>query len=110
MKKYLAIYYAPSEAMAEFVNATPEQKLEGLKGWFAWKDKLNSQLVDFGAPLMPGNTRSAQTEWSQSSSEVTGYSIVQAKDLDSAKNLFDGHVHLHSHPKASIEVHEFAPM
>lgn len=110
MKKYLAIYYAPVEAMAEFVKATPEQKLEGLKGWFAWKDKLNGQLVDFGTPLMPGNVKSSQSNWSQSASEVTGYSIVQAEDLISAKSLFEDHVHLNSHPKASIEVHEFAPM
>lgn len=110
MKKYLAIYYAPAEAVAEFTNATQEQKLEGLKGWFAWKDKLNNQLVDFGAPLMPGNAKTPKQDWSQSSRDVTGYSIVQAENIESAKNLFDGHVHLHSHPQASIEVHEFAPI
>ena len=110
MKKYLAIYYAPAEAMEQFMNASQEQKLEGLKGWHAWKDRINDRLINFGAPLMPGNAKAPNQPWSQSSREVTGFSIVQAENVTAAKTLFDGHVHLASHPKASIEVHEFAPM
>lgn len=108
MKKFLAIYYAPAKAMAEYENATQEQKLEGLKGWFNWKDSINGNLIDFGAPLMPGNVKKTQGEWASSNKQVSGYSIVQASDESAAKSLFDGHVHLQSHPENSIEIHEFA--
>jgi len=40
---------------------------------------------------------------------VTGYSIVQAKDLEAAKAMVTDHPHLMM-PKASIEVLEIMPM
>jgi len=49
MKKFMVIYHAPAEAVAQMESATPEQKAEGMKPWLAWKDSVGNKLVDFGA-------------------------------------------------------------
>lgn len=110
MKKFVALYHAPAEAHAQMANATPEQKMEGMKPWMAWKEKVGEGVIDFGAPLFGGQTLSSGGQWGSSSKEVSGYSIVQAESLEGAKNLFVGHPHLSWHPTASIELHELAPM
>jgi hypothetical protein len=46
---------------------------------------------------------------SKSQSQITGYTIVQAKDMDAAKAMLTDHPHLMM-PKASIEVLEIMPM
>ena len=109
MKKFVAIYYAPAEAVAAMANITPEQAAEGMKPWMAWKERIGDAMVDFGAPLMPGQATSG-TNWSASGTSVSGYSIVQSADLESAKALFDGHPHTSWAPGCSIELHECAQM
>jgi len=110
MKKFVALYHAPAEALAQMANATPEQKMEGMKPWMAWKEKVGSGIVDLGAPLFGGQSISKGGQWGGSSKEVSGYSIVQGESLEAAQALFEDHPHLNWHPAASIELHELAPM
>ena len=110
MKNFVAIYYAPAEAMAQMANITPEQAAEGMKPWMAWRDKVGDAMVDFGAPLVAGQSIDGNGNWSNSGSQVSGYSIVKSNDLASAQALFDGHPHLSWAPGCSIEVLECAQM
>ncbi len=110
MKKYLVLYHAPAEAMAMMASATPEQIMEGMKPWKAWQEKLGENLLDMGSPLMPGTRITPDGGEESSAKEVTGFSIIQAVDLASAKSMLEGHPHLSWHAKADIEIHEFAPM
>ncbi len=52
MSKYIVIYHAPAEVMAQMANATPEEREEGMKPWMAWAEKCGDQLVDLGTPLV----------------------------------------------------------
>jgi hypothetical protein len=45
----------------------------------------------------------------KSQTQVTGYTVVQAKDMDAAKAMLTDHPHLMM-PKASIEILEIMPM
>ena len=110
MKKILVIYHAPAEAVAEMANATPEQMEEGMKPWFAWKDRVGDHLVDFGAPLFGGQRLLPDGSTEESTKEVTGYSMLQAKDLGEAKSLLSDHPHLQWTGGCDIEVHECADM
>lgn len=109
MKKFVAIYYAPAEAMAKMANITPEQAAEGMKPWLAWKERVGDAMVDFGAPLMPGQATTGDNG-SASSKAVSGYSILQAKDSESCQALFENHPHTSWAPGCSIEIHECAAM
>jgi len=110
MKKFIAIYYTPASAAVASANMTPDQQAKGMEAWYAWKEKCGDAIVDFGAPLMPGQHLGASGNWSGSITTANGYSIVQGVDIESAKALFKGHPHLAWAPGTAIEVHEFAAM
>ena len=110
MKKFLVIYHAPAEAMAKMATATPEEKMEGMKPWMAWKDSVGDKLVDFGAPLMPWQRLLHNGSTAASTKEVTGYSMIQANDMEEAKSLLRNHPHLAWTGGCDIEIHECVKM
>ena len=110
MKKFVVIYHAPAEAMAKMGEATEEEKMEGMKPWMAWKDSLGDKLVDFGAPLVGGQRVLPDGSSQHSTKDVSGYSILQANDMDEAKSLLKSHPHLAWTDGCDIEVHECIPM
>jgi hypothetical protein len=106
-KRYLIIYHAPTEAMEQTMNATPEQMAEGMAMWKAWAKRAGAKLHDLGAPLMNGKRIKSNGSTSPSTKEVTGYSLLQAEDWDDLMDLLEGHPHISGwHPEATIEVHE----
>ncbi len=110
MKKFIVLYHAPAEAMEAMASATEEQKMEGMKPWFAWKESIGDALVDFGSPLMGGTRLLPDGSTQTSSKEVTGYSIIQATDIEEAKGMLKGHPHLAWTGGCDIEVHETVAM
>lgn len=110
MKKFMVIYHAPADAVAQMAQATPEQQAEGMKPWMAWKDSVGDKLVDLGTPLMGGTRLLPDGTFEMSKKEVTGYSVLQAKDMEEAKSLLKGHPHLAWTGGCDIEVHECVPM
>jgi hypothetical protein len=110
MKKFMVIYHAPADAVAQMANATTEQKAEGMKPWLAWKDSVGDKLLDFGAPLMGGTRLLSDGSTELSKKEVTGYSLLQASDMEEAKSLLSNHPHLAWTGGCDIEVHECIEM
>ena len=107
MKKFMILYMAPVSA-EEQMNVSPEDMKKGMEPWNSWYKKCGKAIVDMGAPLGKGACLDKKGS-AKSQSQVTGYSIVQAKDLEAAKAMFKDHPHLIM-PKASIEVFEIMPM
>jgi hypothetical protein len=107
MKKFLILYMAPVSAEQQ-MNVSPEYMKKGMEPWMAWYQKQGKAIVDVGAPLGKG-THFTKTGSSKGQTEVTGYSIVQTKDLDAVKAMLSGHPHSML-PKASIEVLEIMSM
>jgi hypothetical protein len=90
MAKFMMIYKGQATDMSEM---TPEQGAQVLAKWQSWMGKVGSALVDVGTPFGPG--ASVVDDGSVGSvSATTGYSIVEAADLDSAVKLADGHPYL----------------
>ncbi len=110
MKNFILIYHAPAEAMKRMAEATPEQKAEGMKPWMTWKEKMGSKLTDLGTPLMPGVKLLPDGSTQHSEKEVTGYSIIQASDIEEAKNILKDHPHLNWSGGCDIELHECIPL
>ncbi len=107
MKKFIVTYHAPADAMAQTMSMAPEQQAEGMQLWMQWAQRTGDQLVDMGAPLMNGQELNAGGATVNSNRQVSGYSIVQAENMDEAIALFEGHPHISGwHPDATIEVHE----
>ena len=107
MKKFLVVYHAPADAMAQMANIPPEQQAKGMEAWMQWMQKVGDRLVDGGAPLMNGQQLNVDGSSTGSSKQVSGYSILQAENMEDAKSLLKGHPHLNGwNQNCTIEVHE----
>lgn len=104
MPKYVVLYNAPVSASQQMEDNDPEMAAAAMQAWNDWSARAGSSVVDLGTPL--GNGRRVTSGGAGASdTEVAGYSILQADDIDGAIALLDGHPHLQM-PGSSIEVHE----
>ena len=76
----------------------------------AWKEKLGSKMIDLGTPLGPGLKINPDGSSEPSKKEVTGYSMILAKDIKEAKSLLENHPHLGWNPGCDIEIHQVIPL
>jgi len=110
-KRFLIIYHAPMDALAQAGNGTPEQPAAGMALWKAWAERMGSKLTDLGAALINGKRLTAEGSSTPSTKEVAGYSLLQAEGWEELMDLLEGHPHLSGwHPEATIEVHEMMIM
>lgn len=104
MPNYVVLYNAPVSAAAQVEDNDPEMAAAAMQAWNDWSAGVGSGMVDLGTPL--GNARRvAAGGATEANTEVAGYSILQAADVDSAVALLEGHPHLQM-PGATIDVHE----
>ena len=83
---------------------------ESMKPWYDWNDRVGSKMVDLGAPTAGAQIMQGADNWSTKSTVASGYSIVQAKDLEDLKALLVNHPHTAWSNETSIEVHECVAM
>ncbi len=107
MKQFLVNYYSSPAAMEKMANSTPEEKAAGMKPWMDWKEAMGENLVNMGAPLMPAQVLGSDAA---AKATATGYSIIQAADIDAAKALLANHPHLQWDADSSIELSECMSM
>jgi len=111
MKKFLVTYHAPADSMAQMANATPEQQAAGMKLWTDWFAKVGNRVLDMGAPLMNSQSQSASGSFSPSNKEFSGYTVIQAENMEEAKSLMEGHPHTSGwNQQATLEIHETMPI
>ena len=106
MKKFIVIYHAPAASAQEMANVSTEDQKKGMEAWMTWAKKCGNKLVDMGAPLMGGQSLHVDGTNGNSTKNVSGYSILQAENMDAAKSLLQGHPHLAHKAVNSIEIHE----
>lgn len=80
MSKFIYLYRGP------FKEMTPE---EGAK-WGAWLGNIGAALIDQGSPCGGGKVV-VDDGSSAKISGITGYTLVEAKDLNAATALTKGH-------------------
>jgi hypothetical protein len=108
MARFMVLYNSPESAADMMANATPEQMQEGMNAWMSWAQQCGDAIVDLGVPMQAGkHVESGST--SDSQSQASGYSILQADTLDAATAMLTGHPHLMV-PGNSIDVLELLPM
>lgn len=111
MKKFIVIYYAPADAAKQMASMPKEAQAKGMGAWMEWMKKCGDKMVDIGAPLMNGQALTPDGKNSGSKKEVTGYSVLQANNMDEAISLLQNHPHNSGWNDAcSIEVYETMPL
>lgn len=107
MAQFMMVYKGEATDMADM---TPEEGQAVMAKWAAWMEKVGPALTDVGTPFGPG--RSVVDDGSVGAAiSLTGYSIVEAADLDAAQALTAGHPYL-SDDKGdyAIELYELLPV
>lgn len=107
MKKFILLYKGPAtkpEDMSE------EQRNAIMAKWAEWMSKIGSAMADMGQPMTNGIAVVDNGSYGPAT-QLSGYSIIQAEDMEGAKALVADHPFL-SEGKGnfSVEVHELLPV
>jgi len=103
MPKFLFVYHGGGDDHPE----TEEEKAQVMDEWGNWFGQLGASVVDGGNPVGPSTTVHAggKVEGNGGSNPATGYSLVEATDIDDAIAKAKGCPILKT-PDGSIEVAE----
>jgi len=108
MSKFILLYKGPATPQADI---TPEVGAQLMQAWEAWMGKIGASLVDAGAPFTASSTAVVADGSTRSASDLTGYTIVEAADLDAAKALVGGNPFLDDgSSKFAVEIYELGTM
>ncbi len=107
MSKFILLYNGPATP-PEQMDQEKVQKIMG--NWKTWMEKLGPSMIDMGQPM--ANGRAVVDDGSNKEPlELTGYSIIEATNMDEAVELVDGHPFLSDKTgKFSVEVFELMPV
>lgn len=107
MAKFMMIYKGEATDMADM---SEEDAAGVMAKWGAWMEKVGPALADVGTPFGPGISKVDDGSTAAPIS-LTGYSIVEANDLEGAQVLADGHPYLSEGAgNYSIELFELMPV
>jgi hypothetical protein len=96
MKKYMLLYRGPATP----TNASHEK-------WPTWFNKLGDQLVSIGSPMENGFALHRDGSKADSATNLNGYSIIQAENINAVKKLVKDHPYLaQDSDDYSIEIFE----
>ena len=110
MKKFIVSYNAPIDAAWKTAQSTPEEMEESMKAWMDWAQRCGDKLVDMGSPLGNGITLAPGDNSADSDSRLIGYSILQASNMEEARDLMKDHPHLDWNAACEIEINECLPV
>jgi hypothetical protein len=109
MAKYMILYNSTASAAELMANASPEEMQASMAEWVAWKDEVSKTVAfDFGMPLQ-AVSQVTTDDVTDSTSQVSGYSIMEGDSKEAIVKLLQSHPHL-KRPGASIDVLEMLAM
>jgi hypothetical protein len=89
--------------------SSPEEGEKAMAKWIAWYKDMGSAVADMGNPAGPSKTIGANGRVSETNGNaLTGYSILEAKDMEAALALAKG-CPIYA-AGGSVEVAELMPM
>jgi hypothetical protein len=84
MAKYLYVYYGGK------METDPKKQKESMDTWMKWFKGLGKAVVDAGNPTMPGKILTKGGNKDITGDPITGYSIIQADNMDAALKIAKG--------------------
>jgi YCII-related domain-containing protein len=107
MSKFIYLYKGPATPMDQF---TPEQSAAQTEAWGAWIGRVGPAMVDIGNPFGSG-AAVVDDGSTATASDLNGYSIVEAENLEAAKAFSQGHPFLsEGSGKYRLEIFELVDM
>ncbi len=109
MKKYLILYFSPTSAEERIGQADADKMKASMAEWMEWKDRHGDALVDFGSPVKPSK-KLDKGKVEDDQGWTTGYSLIQAEDLDQAVEIMQDHPNFKDPDGPGIEILEYVSM
>jgi hypothetical protein len=81
MEKFLFVYYGGK------METDPKKQKESMDAWMKWFQGMGKAVVDAGNPTMAKKILSKSGAKDITSDPITGYSIIQADNIDAAMKL-----------------------
>ncbi len=107
MTKFILLYKGPATPMGEI---PPEQGQQMATAWRTWIGSVGSAMVEVGEPFASGSAVRGDGSTGDAS-DLNGYTIVEATDIEEAKALCKGHPFLSDGTaKFAVEVYPLIPM
>ena len=107
MPQFIMIYKGEATDVADM---SEEAAADVMAKWGAWMGRVGPALTDIGSPFGPGISL-VDDGTTGDPANLTGYSIVEADDLDEARALTGGHPYLsEGRGNFSIELFELMPV
>jgi hypothetical protein len=81
MKKFLLLHCGYDEPTQEVMDA-----------WNSWFASIADKIADMGSPLGPGReiSRTGTKELPMGADAITGYTMINAEDMDEAERIAQG--------------------
>ncbi len=108
MKKFVFVYYGG----ADMENSSPEEMEAVMGKWMAWFGTFKDKMVDGGNPFAPGGmavTSEGANVIPKEMWPATGYTIINAQDMDEATKVASGCPALEV-DESAVRVYEAMPM
>ena len=107
MAKFIYVYKGPATDME---NMSQEQAQQVMEAWKQWMQNVGEALLDVGQPMANGS--SLVDDGSEgNATQLNGYSIVEAENMDAARNLASGHPFLsEGNGNFAIDIYELLPV
>lgn len=106
MKKFIILYNGPATPADKM---TPDMVQKVMNNWKTWMGKVGSSMLDMGQPMAPGKAV-VDDGTMGTATLLSGYSIIQAEDMDAAVEMVKDHPFLSDKTgKFSVEVYELMP-
>ncbi len=107
MPKFMLLYKGPA---TDPMAMSAERRNEIMGEWNAWYAKHGEAITDGGSPFKPGASIKGDGADGKPT-KLTGYTIVQAANMRSAKAMIKRHPFLSDgKAKFAIEIFELMPM
>lgn len=107
MSKFILLYNGPATPPEQM---SKEQTEKVMGAWKTWMEKLGPAMLDMGQPMAKG--KAVVDDGSEgAATDLNGYSIIEADNMDEAVKLVDGHPFLSDKTgEFSVEVFELLPV
>jgi hypothetical protein len=96
MAKFLMVYYGGK------METDPKKQKESMDTWMKWFKDLGKAVVDPGNPTMPGKMLGKSGAKNISGDLITGYTVLQADNLDAALKLAKGSPQLNAGGQVAV--------
>ena len=107
MPKFILLYKGPA---TDPMKMSPDQRNAVMAQWNAWFAKYGDNVADAGLPFKPGAAIKGDGSDARAT-KLTGYTIVEAPNMRSAKAMAKRHPFLaDGKPRFAIEIFELMPM